>query len=316
MKRALYFLATLFISLSCTKEVQIDIPGYQKQLAVDGFIETDLPPFVVLTTSKDIYSPTDLNAYLNSFISGAVVTVSDGTTTLQLSEICTDNLPPGTEDIAAGFFGIPKEELKNYHICAYTSFNPSIFGKVGKTYSLTIQYDGQEYSAVTSILQPTKLDKVFWKAEKASPEWGFSWATLSDPGNQYDAYRWEVKRTNLDEDGQPRDSDFTKTYNPYFDDQFINGLTFDFAYENPMSYRDGKNPEEFRGYYQIGDTVVIKLSKMNREAFNFLNKKYTQLRTGANPFATPTNIPSNIKGGALGLWVGYSPSFDTLICKP
>ena len=35
-----------------------------------------------------------------------------------------------------------------------------------------------------------------------------------------------------------------------------------------------------------------------------------------NPFAAPINIPSNITGGALGLWAGYSPTLDTLICQP
>jgi hypothetical protein len=47
-----------------------------------------------------------------------------------------------------------------------------------------------------------------------------------------------------------------------------------------------------------------------------MEKKYTQLFSAGNPFATPTNIPSNIKGGAMGVWAGYSPRFDTLICVP
>ena len=64
----------------------------------------------------------------------------------------------------------------------------------------------------------------------------------------------------------------------------------------------------------MGDTVVIKLSKMDRNVYEFLEKKYTQLATAGNPFATPTNIPNNISGGALGVWAGFSPSFDTLAC--
>jgi hypothetical protein len=49
--------------------------------------------------------------------------------------------------------------------------------------------------------------------------------------------------------------------------------------------------------------------------FDFFEKKYSQMFSGGNPFATPLNIPSNIKGGALGIWVGFSPWYDTLICK-
>ena len=107
---------------------------------------------------------------------------------------------------------------------------------------------------------------------------------------------------------------FKKTFNPFFDDDFFNGLTFEFAYENPMSFDDPNLPDEFKAFYKKQDTVVIKLSKMDRDAFSFMEKKYVQMYSAGNPFATPTNIPTNIKGGALGAWAGYSPWYDTLIC--
>lgn len=307
------FLATLFLLNSCTKEVVIDIPGYEEQLVIDGQIETGLPPFVLLSKSKEVYAPTDLNAFLNGFITGATVTVSDGTTTVQLDEICSDNLPPGTEQMAAAMFGISEAELSNYTICAYTTFNTAIWGQVGKTYTLTVEYEGKTYTAETSILSPTTFDDVYWKPEPDTPDHGFSWVTLTDPANQYDAYKWEIKRINTTANGSTVDESFTPTFNPVFDDEFFDGLTFDFGYENP--HATGPNvPEEYRFLYPEGDTVVIKLSKMDRNVYEYMEKKYTQLATAGNPFATPTNIPNNISGGALGVWAGYSPSFDTLAC--
>ena len=130
MKRILFFACAVLALASCTKEVKIDIPGYEEQLVIDGRIETGQPPLVILSKTKDIYAPTDLDAYLNGFVSGAVVTVSDGNTTVVLDEICSDNLPPGTEELAAALFGIPVEELANYHICAYTTFKTAIWGQV------------------------------------------------------------------------------------------------------------------------------------------------------------------------------------------
>ena len=38
-----------------------------------------------------------------------------------------------------------------------------------------------------------------------------------------------------------------------------------------------------------------------------------QLDANANPYATPINIPSNMKG-CLGIWAGFTPWYDTLIC--
>lgn len=316
MKQLIFF-CTLILLASCTKEVKIDLPGYEELLVIDGSIETGQPPIVLLSKTKNIYAPTDLNAFLDGFVSGATVTVSDGTTTVVLNEICSDDLPPGSEEIAAELFGVPAEELANYHLCAYTTFNQAIWGQVGKIYALTVIYAGKTYTSSTQILQPTALNSTYWKQDPNGPGGnGYSWANLSDPAYQYDAYKWEVKRINQNAEGQPRDRNFKQTYNPVFDDDFFNGTTFDFAFENPMSWEDEAVPDDFKGYYQQGDSVVIKLSKMDRNVFEFVEKKMLQLQTNGNPFASPTTIPTNIQGGALGVWAGYSPWFDTLYCVP
>jgi len=152
MKKLLLFFILLFTMASCTKEVEIDIPGYQDLLVIDGSIETGQPPIVLISRTNDIYSATNLQAYLDGFISGATVTVSDGTTSIVLDELCTDNLPAGTEEIAAAIFGIPAAELVNLHLCAYTTFNPAMFGQVGKTYYLTVTYEGKSYTSITQIV--------------------------------------------------------------------------------------------------------------------------------------------------------------------
>jgi hypothetical protein len=306
MRKLIYLPLFILGLVSCTKEVQIDIPGYEEKLVVDGNIETGAPPIVLLSTTNNIYSPTNLQAYLEGFISGATVTVSDGTNTVVLDEICTDNLPAGTEEIAAQLFGIPADQLASLHLCAYTSFNTDIWGQVGKTYTLTIQHEGKTYTSSTQILQPTPLVNTFWKPDGNFTDRGFSWATLADPANQYDAYRWEVKYLN--------DAFFTKTFSPFTDDEFFNGLTFEFSYENPMTCNGEYQPEEYRCYYKKNDTIVIKISKCDRNTYEFMERKYTQIFSAGNPFASPTNIPSNISGGAFGLWAGYSPWYDTLIC--
>lgn len=309
---------TIFISVllaSCTKEVVIDIPGYEEQLVVDGQIETNQPPFVLLSRSKNIYAPTDFNSFLSGFVSGATVTMSDGTNTFNLVEICTDNLPPGTEEIAAAIFGVPVAEIVNYHLCGYTSFDPAAFGQVGKTYTLTISFEGKTYTGSTTIVAPTQLDSVFWTEEPGKLNHGYSHAFLSDPLGGSDNYKWEVKRINL-VDGATKDAGFKATYSPVFDDEFIDGRTFDFFYENPMSYSDESIPSEFKGYYKLGDSVVIKFSKMDKPAYAVQVRKYLQLQTNGNPFASPTNVPTNLSGGCLGAWIGYSTTFDTLVCVP
>lgn len=312
MKKLIYLFSILSF-VSCTKEVEIDIPGYEEQIVIDGVIETGQPAIVLLSSTANIYSPTNLEAYLNGFVSGATIVVSDGILSDTLVEICTDNLPPGTEEIAAAFFGIPVDQLVTLNLCGY--FSTQIVGEVGKTYTLNVVVDGESYSSVTRILDPTPLDSLFWKPEPPLENHGWSWAVLSDPPGLNDAYRWEVKRLNMLPDGS-QDPLFYKPFGPFFDDAFFDGLTFEFAYENPINFFDETVSDDYRGYYEQGDTILVKLSKLGKSEFDFYEKKYNQMYTAGNPFATPTNIPTNIEGGALGVWAGFSPWSDTLICQP
>lgn len=56
MKANYYILLLLSITIySCSKEVEIDIPGYTAEIVVDGTIETDQNPLLLLSTSADIY---------------------------------------------------------------------------------------------------------------------------------------------------------------------------------------------------------------------------------------------------------------------
>jgi hypothetical protein len=49
------FLSFLIVGLnSCSKEVKIDIPGFDEQIVIDGSIETGTPAIIFLSNSKDI----------------------------------------------------------------------------------------------------------------------------------------------------------------------------------------------------------------------------------------------------------------------
>ena len=302
---------TLLILLSsflnaCSKEVKIDMPGFEEQFVIDGSIETGSPAIIFLSNTRDIYAPTDINSYLSGFISGATVIVSNGTITDTLIEICTDNLPAGFESIAEEFFGLPIDQLVNLHLCAYVS--TGLVGEVGKTYTLKVINNDKTYTSSTKIENPSALDNLYWKEQVNLPGYGFSWAKITDSPVMGDAYRWEVKNSG--------DLFYSKPFQSFTDDRFFNGLTFEFSVENPMSFRDSTIEDQYRGYYKLGDTIVVKFSKLGKKEFQFFEKKYNQIYSGGNPFATPTNIPTNIEGGALGVWAGFSPWYDTLICVP
>ena len=313
----IYCIVVISIGLisACQKDVSVKLPNYDEKIVVDGKIETGLPPLIILSTTKDIFSNNSQDAIFGDYISDAVIIISDGTISDTLQTICSDEIPKEYQDIGYALFGIPPSLMSKYHICAYSTTNPAFFGQTGKSYSIEIQYKGKKYTASTSIVEPTFLDSVYWKPEKNTDIYGYAYAHLTDPADKYNAYFWEVLRSNIGKDGKSEDLKFHKTGNPVFDDQFINGVSFEFFYENPRTWRDTSIPQLFRGLYKKNDTVIVKFSSLDKSTFNFLEKKYVQVNNGTNPFSIPINIPTNITGGALGYFGGYSTTYYTLICK-
>jgi hypothetical protein len=302
----------LFVLFSCTKEVVIDIPGFKEQLVVDGKIETDKFPVVILSMSQNIYAPTDLEAYLQTFVSDALVSVSNGTETIDLELFPISALPLETRKTVAEMLRLELNEVIFLPIQVYSTTNESLRGELGKTYTLNIEHGGKSYTGETSLLTPVPLVNSYWKPDPDNSFYGYCFARLSDPGGVYNAYKWEAKRINTLANGQPYDVIFRSGSDPYFDDEFWDGLTFEFDTRYPK--RDTLQPEEYRRHYKLGDTVVIKMSRIERDVHEFFDKRDAQLSSAGNPFASPVNLPSNIKGGCLGVWAGISPWYDTLYC--
>ena len=313
MKKALLFFLLLACTTSCTKEVQIDIPGYEEQLVVDGRIETSGFPIVLLSKSQNVYAPTDIEAYISSFILDAQVSVSNGSQTVSLSLFPLSSLPLESQKTVAEMLKLNLNELQFLPIQVYSTTDQSIKGEVGKTYNLQIAYNGKNYAGLTSLLTPVALNNLYWKADESNAEYGYSWANLTDPAGDYNGYKWEAKRINITSSGAYLDDLYKRA--GYFEDRFFDGLTFEFSVENPLKRKDTTHLEAYKRYYRIGDTVVIKLSRLDKATYDFFDKKSTQLGNGGNPFASPINVPSNIPG-ALGIWAGISPWYDTLACQP
>jgi hypothetical protein len=307
------FLLLLFFS--CSKEVEIEIPGYKEQLVVEGRIETDGFPLVMLSKSQDVYSSTDLLAYLGSFISDATVSVSDGQQTIVLEVFNISDLPVESQKTIAEMLKLELHEVVFLPIPIFSTAVQCIKGEVGKTYTLTIEEGGKTYTGKTILLPPVPLQQSYWKPSSDNPEYGLVVGRLSDPPNQYNAYKWEAKRITPQANGEPLDTLFRRAPGSYFDDRFFDGITFEFDTYNRQRRKDESHLEEFRRYYRLGDIVVAKFSRLDRDVFEFYNKMNEQQENMGNPFAVPVNAPSNISG-ALGVWAGVSTWFDTIVCEP
>lgn len=65
--------------------------------------------------------------------------------------------------------------------------------------------------------------------------------------------------------------------------------------------------------FEAGDVVDVELQVIDENTYNFYNTLSTAVNSSGGPFeAAPANPITNIKGGALGIWGGFSSSTATI----
>lgn len=279
--KKLFLISVLFV-FGCRKDVKLKLPEYQQKVVIEASIETGSSGVALLSWSVPYFGDFDFSTPEKAFIKGAFVTMTDGTVTDTLKEL----------DPSLGYF--------------YAGFKLS--GQTGKTYTIHVTIDDKTYTASTTIPDPPKLDSIWFKAEIDSL--GFIWQKFSEPAGPGNNYRWFAKRLS-------RDQFYAAPFNSVFDDKFIDGKQFDFAYDRGpqpnqiQQYRD--DPEA--GYYKKGDTVVVKFCTIGKQEYDFWYSYYLNKSSNGNPFSAPSNIKSMFGNGreAMGCFCGYSPFFDTII---
>src|SRR5690606_27180752 len=95
-------------------------------------------------------------------------------------------------------------------------------------------------------------------------------------------------------------------------DELVNGNTVRLSLNSGFNKMDSIDRETF-GYFYKGDTVVIKWCAIDKAVYDFWHTLEFSYGASGNPFASPVEIMTNIKGGALGVWAGYGSTFDTLV---
>ncbi|MFN3918072.1 MAG: DUF4249 family protein [Flavobacteriales bacterium] len=323
MKTTSYLLLILLVFTGCQKEITVDLPTGPQEIVVEGRIEQGLPPIIILTKTAGYFDPIDINSLQDMFVRNAIITVSDGSYSAQLTELCSQSLSPQDLILISEFTGIAPAQLQALNYCFYSTLDPSIFGQSGKTYALTINtQDGKTLTSSTHIPIPISLDSTwFRKINGPADTLGFVWAKLSDPDTLGNAYRWFARRINRymhgPNTGEVKDPNYIAPLGSAFDDKFFNGTTFDFSTvrgRNPNSTKPDDNNAE-RGYYKVGDTVVVKFTSIDYQVYKFLFQAESQLGNNGSPFASPSTLPTNINGG-VGVWAGYAVYMDTVVCNP
>jgi hypothetical protein len=279
---------SLLFLYSCTEKIDVKLPSSDKKLVIEGSIENGKYASVIITRTLPLFSSTASTNPNDFYVTDAVVTVSNG--------ITTETLVLGID--SASSLGLVYQ-------------GNTIIGTPGGTYFLTVIQEGKTYTASTTIPAPIALDSVWWKEQPPKDSLGYANAKLSEPAGLGNNYRFYAKR--------PGDRRYLVPYGATWDDKYVDGVSFEFAYTkgyDPTDAEDTYMNDSTRGYYKNTDTIYIKFCTINKEAKDFYTTFESALSNNGNPFASPVTILTNINGGALGVWAGFGATFDTIMPTP
>ena len=292
MKYVYLFLALFACSIiSCEKSIDIQPEAQTPLLVVDGNIENGKAPLIILSKSIDFFSNLSTDILAKSLVNNAVITLTDG--------IKTSTLKGYSKSLGGG-----------YSIVYYTndSTNPAaaIIGQLGKTYSITIEYEGKKYESITHIPEIKRTcDSVWWKQAPFSDDTSkvVLMARFTDPAGYGNYIRYYTK-VNSDS--------YLPGFNSVFDDQVIDGSTYDFQVDQGVDRNNVPDQKEY-GYFKRGDTISLKLSNIDKASFDFWRTLEFSYQSVGNPFSSPTKVMSNVSNGALGGFCGYGSQVRTVI---
>lgn len=281
----------LFFLTACEKSVNIQPASQKPLLVVDGSIENGKPPLVILSTSLNYFSEINADIVIASIVTGAKVSISDGSVVSQLQEY--------KQPLGGGYDLV-------YYSSDTSDIATAVIGQPGKTYKLQIEYNNEQYTSVTDIPSVAKtVDSLWWKP---APHNGDTtkvvvMGRLTDPKGYGNYIRYFTK-VNSD---------------PYlpgalsvYDDQLTDGTTYEYQMDQGI---DRNNPpgEDDYGFFRRGDTVTAKLANIDKATFDFWRTLEFSYQSIGNPFSNPTKVLGNISNGALGAFCGYGVQYKTLV---
>lgn len=300
------FLLIVSFLVSCEKEIKMKTIIPKNAIVVEGHIENDLQPYVLLTKNSPFFGDINVNDLGSYFIHNAIITVSTDDDSVRLVEYNAAFIKtlPDTQVIAlAARFGIKIGTTQDFPDISIYTINPSdsdFIGKIGKRYNLRIEVEGKIITATTTIPTPVFFDSL-WITPHPNYMYADSFFQLQgkllDPPMPGNYYRYFTQSNN----GPWLISD-----NSVFDDAFFNGKDFKIFIPkgHPMGF-PGEQNFNTSGYWNLKDSVCsVKLCQIDKEHYDFWRTLEANRQSQGNPFSSVVYVKSNVKG-AIGVWGGY-----------
>jgi len=272
----LYILVFASFLYSCgglEKEINLELPQYESQIAVECYLEPGRPFSLVLTKSAGYFDPIPTGGF--DFIENILEDSAEVSIQYMGEVYSLENQI---------YFDFETGKLFNYYNSALVPYDTV------SDFTLNIRTkDGREVFAKTKILPVVPIDSVVveFSADVDTIARVLTYVT-EDPITD-DYYRRMLNVGSLD---TIPDQDFTTNDDFVEDGVIVFGSGYDFT---------------------EGDTVFNSIFHIDRAYFDFLESVSFALDANGNPFGQPAAINSNLQGDAIGIFTGLSVDRDMVI---
>lgn len=270
-----FFLIILAYTLttSCTEEIPLDLNNQEFQrLVVEGwFTNRAEAQTVELTLTSNYFANEEAPR-----ATGAKVSVTDGTQTFNFTET------------SAGIY----------------QTESNVKGEIGKTYTLQIEYKGENYEASSTMKRIVEIDSLqyvmdeeYAEDEPEETDIYYLLMYVQEPPGKGDFYMWETFVNGVNKTDTLDNVWFES--DEFVDGNYINGLEMDNV------------------YFAMGDTVRLQMRGIPEETLDFFVAVMLETVWRGGPFdGPPANIPSNVSNGAVGHFSAASVVDKEIVVKP
>lgn len=271
MMRKVFYIILLLVAVITACDEDYGIRSQSSDLVVEGWIQNNQFPVVILTRTVPVSSEfQDMSNLEDYIVYWAKVSITDGTDTVILTGMYDENFFP-----------------------PYIYTTGRMRGVTGKTYKLMVDYQDYHATATTTIPPTPQLDS--FKVERV-PDVDSLFrikACFTDNPQEKNYYQLFTRVGT-------KYIQYTAAYLGSISDEVIDQHTEVAVYNGHRLDTKAYSP-----YFSVNDTVAVKLAQVNREGFLFWDQ-YTKAQSlSTNMFlSTVADIPSNISGG-IGYWIGY-----------
>lgn len=273
MKKILYLLSVILLLGSCTSDEPVLSAG-PMPLVVEGWIEEDMAPVVIVTHAVDLTSET------SSF---------DGFVEKWARVSIYDN---GRQYLLSG--RVNKDYATSF---VYTSSR--LHGQVGHTYRLVVETETDTVESTVTMLPSPAITRIETVPAEGCDTLFSLRAFVDSPAP--DAYYKFFSKTN------GLEKRFFGTFlGTFAGKDYAESEGYTITRGVHSAYDDEQS--DFSHYYSASSTVIVKIAAIDRRLYDFWKVFDSNLSLSGNLlFSFSENCPSNIEGG-LGYWAAYGSS--------